>query len=188
MASSSMHASWKQLAWWRRQLEIFSALLALCAGNSPVNSPHKGQWRGALMFPLICTLINGWRNDREVGDLRRCGAHHDVTVLVTDRWCTIFYVDILNFIQIWISQNFKGECFRFRSAVINWYFSFRGLNVCALIRALWYQTGLYRFIICINRMTCIPCSKSIYISHWTKWKWIIVTERNNETVSKCNRS
>ena len=24
--------------------------LALCAGNSPMNSPHKGQWRRALMF------------------------------------------------------------------------------------------------------------------------------------------
>ena len=33
-------------------MKTFSALLALCAGNSPapVNSPHKGQWRGALMF------------------------------------------------------------------------------------------------------------------------------------------
>ena len=27
----------------------------------PVNSPHKGQWRGALMFSLICTLINAWQ-------------------------------------------------------------------------------------------------------------------------------
>ena len=24
--------------------------------RSPVNSPHKGQWRGALMFSLICAL------------------------------------------------------------------------------------------------------------------------------------
>ena len=24
--------------------------------GSPVNSPHKGQWRGALMFSLICAL------------------------------------------------------------------------------------------------------------------------------------
>ena len=28
--------------------------------RSPVNSPHKGQWRGALMFSLICAGINGW--------------------------------------------------------------------------------------------------------------------------------
>ena len=26
----------------------------------PVNSPHKGQWRRALMFSLICAWINGW--------------------------------------------------------------------------------------------------------------------------------
>ena len=36
--------------------------------RSPVNSPHKGQWRGALMFCLICVWINGWVNNREVGD------------------------------------------------------------------------------------------------------------------------
>ena len=28
--------------------------------RSPVNSPHKGQWRGALKFSLICTWINAW--------------------------------------------------------------------------------------------------------------------------------
>ena len=38
--------------WWRHQMEIFSALLVLLRGIywSPVNSPHKGQWRGALKF------------------------------------------------------------------------------------------------------------------------------------------
>ena len=30
--------------------------------RSPVNSPHKGQWRGALIFSLICAWINGWIN------------------------------------------------------------------------------------------------------------------------------
>ena len=39
--------------------------------RSPVNSPHKGQWRGALMFSLICTWLNGWINIGEAGDLRR---------------------------------------------------------------------------------------------------------------------
>ena len=28
--------------------------------RSPVNSPHEGQWRGALMFSLICVRTNGW--------------------------------------------------------------------------------------------------------------------------------
>ena len=59
--------------WWRHQMERFSALLALCAGNSPVpvNSPRKGQWRGALMFSLIYVWINGWVNNHEAGDLWR---------------------------------------------------------------------------------------------------------------------
>ena len=47
----------------------------------PVNSPRKGQWRGALVFSLICAWINGWVNNREAGDLRRHRAHYDVTVM-----------------------------------------------------------------------------------------------------------
>ena len=49
--------------------------------RSPVNSPHKGQRRGALMFSLICVWINGWVNNREAGDLRRYHAHYDVTAM-----------------------------------------------------------------------------------------------------------
>ena len=69
--------------WWHHQMEIFSALLAICAGNSPVpvNSLHKGQWPGALMFSSICTWINGWVNNREAGDLRLYRAHYDVVVM-----------------------------------------------------------------------------------------------------------
>ena len=60
--------------WWRHQkMETFCALLAICAGNHrwSVNSPHKGQWREALMFSLICTRINGWVNSFVAGDLGR---------------------------------------------------------------------------------------------------------------------
>ena len=55
-------------------METFSALLVICAGNSPVpvNSPHKDQWRGALMSSL---------NNREAGDLRRYRGHYDVIVM-----------------------------------------------------------------------------------------------------------
>ena len=47
--------------------------------RSPVISPHKGQWRGALMLSLICAWINGWVNNREAGDLKRHRAPYDVT-------------------------------------------------------------------------------------------------------------
>ena len=68
--------------WWRYQMKTLSALLALRAGiqRSPVNSPHKGQWRGTMMFSLIYIWINGWVKICDVGDLRRHRAHCIVTV------------------------------------------------------------------------------------------------------------
>ena len=48
------------ISWWRHQMETFSPLLTLCAGNLPVDSPHKGQWRGYLVFSLLCAWTNGW--------------------------------------------------------------------------------------------------------------------------------
>ena len=49
--------------------------------RSPVNSPHKGQWRGALMFSLICAWTISWGNNGDASDLRRHHAHYDVTVI-----------------------------------------------------------------------------------------------------------
>ena len=49
--------------------------------RSPVSSPHKGQWRRALMVSLICAWISGWVNNRKAGDLRCHRAHYDVTVM-----------------------------------------------------------------------------------------------------------
>ena len=77
--------------WWRHQMETFSRYWPFVRGihRSPVNSPHKGQWRGALMFSLICAGIDGWVNTREAGDLRRHRAHYDVIVMqgkVTLHW------------------------------------------------------------------------------------------------------
>ena len=48
--------------------------------RSPVNSPHKGQWRGALIY----AWINGWVNNREAGDLRQHRVNYDVTVMMND--------------------------------------------------------------------------------------------------------
>ena len=43
---------------WRHEMEHFPRYWPFVRGihRSPVNSPHKGQRRGALMFSLICTL------------------------------------------------------------------------------------------------------------------------------------
>ena len=50
----------------------------------PVNSPHKGQWRGALMFSLICAWTNGWVNNPDIGNLRHHCTHYDITVMSND--------------------------------------------------------------------------------------------------------
>ena len=62
---------------------IFRVTGPLCEGihRSPVNSPHKSQWRGALMFSLIYAWLNACVNNREAGDLRRYRAHYDITVM-----------------------------------------------------------------------------------------------------------
>ena len=68
-------------------MKILSLLLAFCERGIPrlpMDSPHKGQWRGALMFSLICAWTNGWANNRDPGDLRRHRAHYDATVINSD--------------------------------------------------------------------------------------------------------
>ena len=49
--------------------------------RSAMNSPHKGQWRGALMFSLTCAWMNDWVNNRGARDLRRHRAHYDVIII-----------------------------------------------------------------------------------------------------------
>ena len=51
----------------------------------PVDSPHKGQWRGALVFSLISAWTNGRANNLgDAGDLRRHRAHYDFTVMTPE--------------------------------------------------------------------------------------------------------
>ena len=72
-----------RLTWWRHQVEAFSCYWPFVRGinRSPVNSPHKGQWRGALMFSLIFAWINGRVNNHEAGDLGRHRAYYDVIIM-----------------------------------------------------------------------------------------------------------
>ena len=100
------HSGLTPVPWRRHQMETFSALLAFCAGihRWPVNSPHRGQWRGALMFSLICAWIYGWRHH----------AHYDVTVMwwiyiadITHVSCT--YVNALSiYLALIVSVSLKS--------------------------------------------------------------------------------
>ena len=69
--------------WWRHQMETFSALLAICAGNSPVTGEFPAKKPVARNFGVFvtCTWINGGVNNGEGVDLRRHRAHYDVTIM-----------------------------------------------------------------------------------------------------------
>ena len=75
-------------------MEIFSALLAICAGNSPVPGEFPAQRPVTRSFNVFFDLhlnkqlskqprIKDWVNNGESGDLRRHRAHYDVIVMNT---------------------------------------------------------------------------------------------------------
>ena len=106
---------------------IFCVTGPLCwefTGGRPVNSPYKGQWRGALMFSLICNWINDWANNRKAGDLRRNRAHYDVVVMnnkETDglstsqphherNGCTVVGILHYTYVTVHLQSNQHGGC------------------------------------------------------------------------------
>ena len=83
-------------------------VIGLLWGNRPVDSPHKGQRRGALMFCLICARTNGWANTWDAGDWGCHRAHYDITV-ISERPAEIGRMDhhVLNDYQctcVWTHQ------------------------------------------------------------------------------------
>ena len=95
--------------------------------RSPVNSPHKGQWRGAFMFSLICARINHWVNTHEAGGLRCYRAHYDVivmmkTVAVWKCVCTVYVenpgtlnnvlcIYTISACPLWLGAHWPSGCF-----------------------------------------------------------------------------
>ena len=74
--------------------------------RSPVNSTHKGQWRGA-MFSLICAWINRWINNLEAGDFRCHRAHYDFIVKRNDLLEDLVHGDGI----YWHTIPWSGEIF-----------------------------------------------------------------------------
>ena len=91
--------AWHQIchkAWWRYQMETFSALLAICAGNSSVLGEFLAQrpvTRG-FDFSLICVWINGWVDNRESGDLRRYRVYYVVIIMLLPEFIMTKYYGI----------------------------------------------------------------------------------------------
>ena len=113
-------------SWRRHQIETFSTLLTLCAGNSPVtlNSPHKGQRGGALEFSLICALNKrlsrqSWGCSFETPP---CSSwrHCDVTHSTYGHVCILWYIFPNDCIGIYILALKFGASLPF-DVVVSWY-------------------------------------------------------------------
>ena len=123
---SFWHIEWNH-TWWRHQMKTFSALLAICAVNSPVPGEfpaEKGKWQGVLMLSLICTRINGWVNSGEAGDLRSHRAHYEVIVMYI-AWNSL-HRQIGSNCTCWmhnvgVQSGFRGSEWKSRSPVNAWW-------------------------------------------------------------------
>ena len=101
----------------------------------PVNSPHKGQWRGALVFSLIYVWINDWVNNGEAGDLRRYLTHYDVTVMA----CFQILALVVHICYSWSGHSKWDQCSPSGVAQFagGWWFE-------TLSRQLWHHYNEYR--------------------------------------------
>ena len=64
-STASVNTAWNYLcAWWRHQKEIFSALLAICAGNSPVTGEFSAQRPVTRSFDFFFDLRLNKRLDK----------------------------------------------------------------------------------------------------------------------------
>ena len=103
--------------WWRHQMKTFSALLAICAGNSPVSVEFAAQrpvktgefpeqrpvTRSFDVFFDLHLNKRAWVNNHEAGDLRHYRAHYDVTVNTHTR----LKEEIVRRVFCWILCSFK---------------------------------------------------------------------------------
>ena len=136
--------------------------------RSPLNSPHKGQWLGALMFSLICTWINGWINNREAGDLRRYRAHYDVIVMnfelcVSLKFFTPYFLVVTGPLHEWYQFSLVINPIGRQSIMSSF------ANAYAIGRMLKsHFRGEFHLRLLIGSEICF----AYYIEVWTKWPTI----------------
>ena len=120
-------------AWWRHQMETFSALLDPCAGNSPVTGEFPAQTPVTRSFNVFFDLhLNKrLRNHCEAGDLRRHRAYYDVCVMakwpsMMAQWhANAFHITVPHYCSAWLPRmERKGYestgCFTYSMTLTHW--------------------------------------------------------------------
>ena len=94
-------------------METFSALLAICVGNSPVNGEFPTQRPVTRSFGVsfICIWINSWVNNGEAGDLSCNRAHYGVIVMKIADILQIIFWNAFSWMKITIYWfKFHSNC------------------------------------------------------------------------------
>ena len=132
---------------------------------SPANSPYKGQWRGALMFPLICAWIHGCANNREAGDSRRHCAHYDVTVMKT-HWRESHLSAFHSFTDKLRSIDWSPFS-SWRRSFVNFFlktsFLFERMHLRMLYVITWFRAGAKT----LSKPIITNITDALYHHHWT---------------------
>ena len=123
------------VTWWRHQIEIISALLAICAGNSPASSEFPAQRPVTRSFDVFFDLYlnKRLRNNREAGDLRRYGAHYDVIVMTRINLFTDIFV-IWDTVEIYMKYTNTIFCDKLTIASCVKWRQYSGFNVFNTLR------------------------------------------------------
>ena len=139
-------------------METFSALLALCEGNPPVDGKLLSQRPVTEKFTLVWDWTNGWANHRHAGDLRRHRAHYDVTLMpphfmvthpaMMDVWwppyvlftliklCLIMFEHVADNVQAFII--YMGSGGRIRD-ILKYTFSGQCHSECGVFANIWIE-------------------------------------------------
>ena len=134
---------------------IFRVTGPLC-GNPPVNSPHKGQWHGTLMFSLISARTNGRANNRDAGDLRRNRVHHNVTVM-------------------WQNLHIMHPITNSHSFVMCW---FVAIIWPVLSRSMWF---IYPYALGLPHVSDCASADGVTLEHMDKIGWYLTTTNTRNT-------
>ena len=144
--------------------------------RSPVNSPQKGQWRGALMFSLICAWINGWVNHKAV-DLKCFLAHYDITVMkrvwriipmcIQARKAYIPWIPVIIIIH-WVKINDALSRVTLKCDGWPWkiiehlFYATSSFALCIIRSHCWIQTG----VTVLKRLSCVLTSVTLTFDPW----------------------
>ena len=124
--------------------------------RSPLNSPHKGQCRGALVFSLICAQIYSWVNNREAGDLRGHSLHYDVIVMR----CEVHFIFIAGALLdcvVYPERTHTLHDLRHAKS------SFNGIDngICNICMNMHVHTNISYVIIYSHGLLCLNCSRFV---------------------------